>query len=409
MEIEKKKLQEMIDEALKVRGEDAKDVKNESKEEEKEVKVEAPINDLVDKIGEKIANAIKEAKGGDGEDVEKLKSKIHDNLQDQNAVKYPSLGELKDLSDDDTIVYFFKALMNKDKDLEAMEVFKALVEGTNADGGFLVPAPLATEVWRILPDLSIMRRIGRVMQMTSQTLGLNRLTGSPVAYWTDEYATKATTSAEFAQKTLTAYKLVCRLPASHELVQDANINIIEFIIELFAEAIARAEDDAFFTGTGVGQPRGVTIETITNQSAGATLDFDDIIALIHLLPQAERGSTSAAFVGNSSTLRLLRQVKDTNGDYIWRIDGGATTSGQQKRLPDMVYGYPYYEQNDLGDELYFGNWKKYIIGDRKELTVETTNVGGTAWERDATEVKSVERVGGRMVDERAFAKLTDTY
>lgn len=406
--MDKKEVQALIDEALKAReADDAKDGGKE--EEEKESTVESKITDLAEKIAGRIADEIKTAKGGDDDDVSELKGKIHESMKDSTVVRYPSQEELKDLSDEDTIVYFFKSLMAKDSDAEANAVFKALTEGTNADGGYLVPAPLATEVWRILPDMSVMRKVGRVLTMTSQTLGLNSLTGKPKAYWTQEYATKSTTSADFTQKTLTAYKLVCRLPASHELIQDANIDLVNFIIELFAESIAEAEDDAFFTGSGTNQPRGVSIETISNQSAGASLDFDDIIALIHLVPQSARQDRSVAFVGNQTTLRLLRQVKDSNNDYIWRIDGGATTSGQTQRLPDMIYGYPYYEQNDLGDELYFGAWNRYIIGDRKRLTVETTNVGGEAWERDATEIKAVERVGGRMVDERAFAKLTNTY
>jgi HK97 family phage major capsid protein len=84
----------------------------------------------------------------------------------------------------------------------------------------------------------------------------------------------------------------------------------------------------------------------------------------------------AAFVGHRNVKRALRQVKTAvTGDYIWRDGKGGTGGGQEVvRLPDTVYGYPYYEQNDLAQsELYFGDWSNYIIGDRQTMTVSTTS------------------------------------
>lgn len=57
-------------------------------------------------------------------------------------------------------------------------------------------------------------------------------------------------------------------------------------------------------------------------------------------------------------------------------------SGQTEKLPDTLYGYPFYEQNDLPqDRLYFADWSYYIIGDRQTMTVKTTTEGGDAWRR----------------------------
>ena len=378
------------------------------KTEEPKVEVKLTSEELADKIGEKIADAILQAKEVEGEgEKDELKEKLFNTDNGLQAIKYPELKDLGGLSDDEKIVTFFKSLLMRDKDIESDKVFKALVEGTSADGGYLVPAPLATEIWRVLPDISVMRRIARTMPMTSHTLALNSLTARPQSYWISEYASKTTTSAEFSQVTLTANKLVALLPITHELIADANIDIVRFIIDLFAEEIGRTEDKAFFTGSGTGQPRGINQETLTNQSAGASLDFDDMIDLIDLVPQAVSQASSAAFVGNRFVKRLLRKIKDNDGGYIWR-NGAGRVSGQVERLPDTVYGYPFYEQNDLSqDELYFGDWNYYIIGDRQQITVSTTDEGGDAWRRDATEIKAVERVDGRVVLTSPFAKLID--
>ena len=325
-------------------------------------------------------------------------------------IEYPS--DLTSLSKEEKIVTFMKSLVYAGSgDPASQQVLRALVEGTNTEGGYLVPEELRSEVFRVLPNMTVMRNIARVLPMASNSLKLNSLNARPVAYWTAEYASKSTTSADFGQVELSPNDLVCLLPVSHQLLADANINLVSFIIELFAEAIGLAEDKAFFTGVGTTQPRGISIETISNQAiAGATISFDDLIALIDLVPQRVAQSKSAAFVGHRYVKRILRTLKDSNNQYIWRDSRGGNVgsgSGETFKLPDTIYGYPFYEQNDLAQsELYFGDWSYYIIGDRQTLAVTTTNEGGDAWRRNAMEIKAVERVDGRVVITRPFAKLT---
>lgn len=368
------------------------------------------VSDLAEGLANKIVDAIAEKKKLSETDKKSLlqesRTKIFTNWGGMKEIEYPS--DLQSLTKEEKIVNFFKALMYSKADPNSQMVLRALVEGTDSEGGYLVPEELRAEVFRVLPDVSIMRRVARTIPMSTDTLKLNTLTARPVAYWTAEYASKSTTSAEFGQATLTPHDLVCLLPVSEQLLADANINMVQFIVELFTEAIALGEDKAFFTGNGVGQPRGINQETLSSRDALGTLDFDDIIALIDLVPQRVSQSSKAAFVGHRYTKRILRTVKDSTGAYIWR-DGGAAQSsnGETRRLPDTIYGYPFYEQNDLSqDELYFGDWSYYIIGDRQTVSVRTTTEGGDAWRRNAMEIKAVERVDGRAVITSPFAKVT---
>lgn len=371
-----------------------------------EPKVEADLTSIADKLADKIVGAISEKKNVTAQaDKDNLKDYLFDPATGFKAAKYPA--DLANASDEQKIVAFMKAFTRRRFSQEDDQVFKALTEGTNADGGFLVPSPLAQEVWRILPDVSVMRRIGRTIPMTSQTLALNSLTGQPKPYWIAEYANKTTTSANFSQATLTAYKLVALLPVTHELLMDANIDLARFVIELFAEEIGRAEDTAFFTGNGTTQPKGINQETLSTVAAGGAVTFNHVISLIDTVPSRVSQSPRAAFVGNRYVKRILRQIKDNNGAYIWRDSSAGMMSGQTERLPDILYGYPFYEQNDLAQsELYFGDWSNYIIGDRQQIAVSSTDEGGDAWRRDATEFKAVERVGGTTVLTTAFAKIT---
>jgi len=395
---------------LKAADEKSDEVVQEQKapEDNGETKV---VADLAGSIAKKLAGIISDKKGYGEADKKVLdntiRSKIFTSWAGLKEVEYPS--NLSSLSKEEKIVTFFKALVYSKSDPNSQQVLRALVEGTASEGGYLVPEELRREVFRVLPDMTVMRRLARILPMSTDTLKLNSLSARPTAYWTAEYGSKSTTSAEFDQVSLTPNDLVCLLPISEQLLADANINLVSFIIELFAEAIGLAEDKAFFTGTGTGQPRGISIETISNQAVGgATISFDDLLALIDLVPQRISQSPKAAFVGHRYVKRLLRTLKDGNNNYIWRDGRGGVGGGAEiVRLPDTIYGYPFYEQNDLSQsQLYFGDWSFYIIGDRQTMAVQTTTEGGDAWRRNAMEIKAVERVDGRCVITSPFAKLT---
>lgn len=367
------------------------------------------IANITDQIAAKLAKAVQQNKGLSDkgrQDVEDhVKAKIFTSWGGLREIEYPS--DLSNLSKEEKIVTFFKALVYHKADPQSERVLRALVEGTDTEGGYLVPEELRTEVFRILPDMGVMRRIARVFPMSTDTLQLNSLTARPVAYWTAEYASKSTTSAEFGQVTLNANDLVCLLPVSEQLIADANINVVQFIIELFAEAIALEEDHAFFVGTGTGQPKGITQETITGIDAGGLMTFDTLIQLIYSVPQRVRMSPRAAFVGGYKAIKNLQTLKDNNGAYVWR-EGGTVMGDPTKRLPTTVHGYPFYEQNDIDeDTVLFGDWSYYAIGDRQNLAVRTTTEGGDAWRRNSMEIKAVERVDGRAILTTPFAEITN--
>jgi HK97 family phage major capsid protein len=369
--------------------------------EQKAEKVEADVSKMVDDLGKKIVDAIAASKGLSEGDKKEVKETYFSAKSGMKGIRYPEMNELSSLSKDDKILVWFKALVNKDRDAQAAQVFRALVEGTDDQGGYLVPEEFRAEVFRIMPDMSIMRRLARILPMNTDTLNLNTLAARPTAYWTPEYASKSTTSAEFGRVVLSPNDLVCLLPVTHQLVNDANINVVQFVTELFAEAIATAEDKAFFTGSGTGQPKGINQETLTSISAGGAGTFDHLIGLLHSVPQSIRNAPSSAFVASDYAIRLMRNIKDSQNRYIWE-------PSVQVGQPDRILGKPIYEQNDIAQsEIYFGDWKFYVIGDRQTLSVETTSVGGEAWRRNAMEIKAVERVDGKTVKTGAFAKITN--
>src|SRR3989304_9045911 len=115
------------------------------------------VADLASKVAEKLAGLISEKKGltvADRGDLgNHIKTKIFTSWGGLKEIEYPS--DLKSLTKEEKIVNFMKALVYSNADEGSRQVLRALTEGTDAEGGYLVPEELRTEVFRVLPDITV--------------------------------------------------------------------------------------------------------------------------------------------------------------------------------------------------------------------------------------------------------------
>ena len=274
-------------------------------------------------------------------------------------------------------------------------VLKALSEGTAADGGYLFPDEFRYEVLRCIEGLGHMRNEVKVIPMKRDVMKIPTLESSVQVTWTEENTAKSTTTAHFGQATLTVYKMAAILYASDELIEDSSeIDIVKLIIDMFAEAVGREEDRVIAVGNGTTQPTGlVTARTAGNIASVAcvgNLGFDDIINLEYLLPKEHH--SGAKFYANRANIKELRKLKDTTGRYLW---SDPIAPGQ----PATIHGYPFVEYNWLGEDIiFFGDLKKaYWLGDRKKMSVKVSQDTETAFTRDQTAIRIVERIAGNVV------------
>lgn len=297
---------------------------------------------------------------------------------------------------------FFTALLEND-----VTKLDHLSGGTNGDGGFLVPQDYADNFVEDRRNETVMRRAGATqVSITTNTFNVPQLATRPRVYWTNELAAKSSTSASWANITLTPYTLAAYMTASNQVIADAKIggNLVEIITRLMTQAIAEEEDKAFFTGSGTGRPTGLNTYTIRTVSAGGSIDADDLIGVIYRLGQGYR--RRAAFFMNSRTLQVVRQLKDSQGRYVFENAISGTD------FPTLL-GRPVYEQDDLeASSIFFGDPQGYWIADREGISVrvsdEATVGGQSAFERNFTIIRVEERVDGELADTNAFVEITQT-
>jgi HK97 family phage major capsid protein len=366
------------------------------------VEVEEPASEAnLDSAAEKAADAImaKLPLGELSEAIRKLSETNITSKAQEIVGKELTKEDVAKMAPREKIAKFFKAVITRDN-VSA----KALSEGTAADGGYLFPDEFRAEIIRDIVEKFSMRSLVRVVPMNRDVMKIPTLTSGPKVSWTEENATKSTTTASFNEATLTVKKMAAILYSSDELIEDSSeIDVVDLIVTLFSEALQREEDRVITVGNGTTQPTGlttaVTATTIQSITCSGNLSFDNIINLEYALPM--KYHPNAVFLVHRNNIREMRKLKDSNNRYYW---SEPVAAGQ----PATFHGYPVIENNNLPEStILFGDFKMgYWLGDRKSMSVKITQDTETAFTKDQTAIRVVQRIAGNVVLGDAIKALT---
>lgn len=262
---------------------------------------------------------------------------------------------------------------------------KDLSEGIFGDGGALVPEEFRAELLRLALEASVVRPRARVIPMGSAVLRFpairdtshaSTVFGGISGTWKAEAASLSSTTNQptFSQVKIEPYKLTAYTVASNELLADSAIAMEALIGQLFPEAIAYFEDDAFINGTGAGQPLGiinadalVSVAKETGQAA-TTLVYQNLVKMYARMMPAMLGN--AVWVAHPDVFPQLAQLSlevGTGGSAIWIANAVGS-------VPMSIFGRPLIfteKAQTLGTagDIYFVDFNQYLIGDRQALTM----------------------------------------
>jgi HK97 family phage major capsid protein len=228
--------------------------------------------------------------------------------------------------------------------------------------------------------------------------------GTAVAYMTGEGQSAIDTKPTYGDRNLEAKKMTFVTKVSYELLQDSPIDVIAEINSEAAEQFALLEGQQFVNGSGgannmSGFMQDAGIGFINSGDANA-VTFD---SLINVTGEIKTGY-NPIYAFNRRTLAKLRTLKDsTNGRYIW--ESGNLGAG----VPSAINGVPYAIMPDMPDigagtfPIIFGDFKNYLIGDRKGLTVVRDD--STLAQEQIIRIVMHRRVGGMVIRPEAFKKI----
>ena len=287
---------------------------------------------------------------------------------------------------------------------------KALNEGDDTAGGFLVPEEFQAEVVRYATEAAVIRPRARTFSMGRDILSLPKLDQSSdnfagvELYWTEEADLKVESEPVFGKITLNAKKVIGLVPASDEVLADSAVNLANYLVSLFGEAIGYEEDYRFIRGTGMGQPLGIINTTGINlieRDTSARILVDDIVDMYTGHP-AYADSNAVWLVTKAGMGQLLQMGYESTGGITLfmanlRDSVSPTLFGKSIVLTEKLPAL------GLKGDIILADLKQYYIGDRGGLEVASSI--HDRFRYDETVFRFVKRVDGQPAIPAAFTVL----
>jgi HK97 family phage major capsid protein len=294
---------------------------------------------------------------------------------------------------------------------------KALSIGVNADGGYVVPAETETEITRLMTAVSPIRAIAGMRQVSGAVYKRPISVTGPATGWVGETAARPTTNSQtLAELSYPTTELYAMPAATSAFLDDAAVDVGQWIADEVNAAFAAQETTAFVTGDGVNKPRGFLTATTVAESgwdwgklgyvatgaAGAlpaSNASDVLIDLVYALKAGYR--QNASWVMNRKVQGALRKLKDADGNYLWQP--AATADGKARLM-----GFELVEAEDMPDmaanslSIAFGDFRRgYLIVDRQGVSVLRDPFSSKPYVLFYT----TKRVGGGIADYDAIKLL----
>ena len=261
------------------------------------------------------------------------------------------------------------------KDGVSYEVRNALSEGVDSEGGYLVPDEFENTLVSGMEEEGSIRSLAHVFTTSNgvHKIPVVRTKGS--ANWIDEGGSYGDSDDVFGQEQIDAHKVGTVIKVSEELLNDSAFDLEKYFQEEFARRIGAKEDEAFIVGDGNKKPTGILnvtggAEIGVTAASDKAITADEIIDLYYSIKAPYR--KNAVWILNDSTVRAVRKLKDSNGQYLWQPairEGDPNTLMGKKILTS-----PYMPAIASGQKVVlFGDFSFYWIGDRQGITFKRLN------------------------------------
>lgn len=271
-------------------------------------------------------------------------------------------GLVSELSVEDYVAYksaYWNMVRKGNPNALAANEQKALVAGSDSDGGYLMPTPTVGRVVQRVFELSPIRAIAGAITISADALEGIFDNDEASDGWVGETGARTETNTPVVGKyRVEAMEQYAAPKATQKLLDDAAVDIEAWLVGKVANRFARREAVAFISGTGVGQPRGFTTYTtaatadatrtwgtLEHVKSGLNGDFaasspaDCLFDLIQAFKTAHL--QNANWVTLRTVIAKIRKLKEaTTNAYMWQ-------PGLQRGQPPELLGYPVVIAQDM--------------------------------------------------------------
>ena len=390
--------------------------------EEKHAAIEKKVADIIAKAEEEakavaeIAKKMNRPGAGGGSEVEA--KRILEATEFKRTVM-SRRGELKSttiLKPEDTNLDEYKAYqdafkmsLRREVNHLSLDEQKAMLVGSDPDGGYLVPTATSSRIITKVYETSPLDELAYHETISTDAIEIAVDTDEAGAGWVGETDARPETSTpQVGLQRIPVHEIYAKPKATQQLLEDAGVDIEAWLERKVGEKFARMRALAFISGNGIKKPRGIltypagadgvrgTIAQIASGAATA-LTPDGLIKLTFSLK--DKYLANANWLMKRGTVGALMLFKYNQGQYMWR-------PGLQAGQPSVLLGYNVRRADDMPTvgagalPIAFGDFRAgYTVVDR--LGIRTLRDPYSS--KPFVEFYTRQRVGGDVVDFEAYA------
>ena len=272
----------------------------------------------------------------------------------------------------------------------------------SADGG-LVPQGFYDQIIAKLDENAVVRQFATVVPTASgEDIKFPQITALSSASLVAEAGAIGESDPTSASVTLGAFKYAYLVQVSSELLADEGVDIEGFLANDSGRALGNGAGTDFAVGNGSSKPNGVMNASGTGVTcASATaITTNEVIDLYHSVTAPYR--SNGAWIMNDATLKVIRQFKDTTGQYIWQ-------PSLQQGNPDLLLGSPVATDPNIETiatakkVMAFGDMSKYFIREAGGIQVDRSV--DYAFANDLVTFRFIYRADGDLMDTNAVKRM----
>lgn len=254
------------------------------------------------------------------------------------------------------------------------------------DGGYAVPAEMSRSIYEMLLEDNPMRSVCDSLTVSTEDYKELVNTGGAGGGWVGEETPRTKTDSPKLAAIMPVFGEIYAFPfATQRSLDDVYFDLEGYIINEVERTFAEKENAAFTNGDGENKPKGLFAYEFVSTDDGSrkfgkfqyvptgnasTLGTNPGDVLISVQDSLRSGyRVNAMWMLNSTTLSAIRQLKDSDGNYLWR-------PGLERDTPNLILGDPYLINHDMPKiaanamPIAFGDFKRaYTIVDRVGIRV----------------------------------------
>ena len=277
-----------------------------------------------------------------------------------------------------------------------------------SDGGFLVPEDI---------DHSI-RELRRTLNPLAQYFGEETVTAPTGWRVVDTAPTRGLVDVNemgqinanddqpfFKKVPYSTSKKALILPVSNELATDNVANLFAYLSQWFAKKLVITENAMLVTLLRTLTAVDISTDPLKGIKKALNVDLDPAIAAVSTIITNQSGFNELDNLLDDNKRPLLQP--DPTNATVNRIKGHTVAVASDATLPNVTSGEG--QSATTAADIFIGDGKEFATLFRVGgFELASTDIGGSAWRTDSTEIRGIARLGVTLFDDKAMVRRSLT-